>query len=119
MRRFLVLAIALVLVPAATAGGSANRPVAIVAAETSNQVIAVSLGPHGGHVLKRVHLVDPLMVAAPLHGPAVVLSPAAHTVTLLGWHSLRPLEVFHGFRDPEVARIAPGDRFAYVADGGT
>jgi DNA-binding beta-propeller fold protein YncE len=40
-------------------------------------------------------------------------------VTLLAWHSLRPIKVFHGFRDPQVARIAPGDRFAYVADGGT
>ena len=59
------------------------------------------------------------MVAAPLHGPAVVLSPATGTVTLLGWHSLRPVKVFHGFRDPEVARIAPGDRYAYVADGET
>jgi len=40
-------------------------------------------------------------------------------VTLLAWHSLRPVKVFRGFRDPEVARIAPGDRFVYVADGGT
>jgi hypothetical protein len=108
----------LLLVPGASAAAQSGRPVAIVAAETSNEVIAVSLGPHGGHVLRRAHLVDPLMVASPLHGPAVVLSPATGTVTLLAWHSLRPLKVFHGFRDPQVARIAPGDRFAYVADGG-
>jgi DNA-binding beta-propeller fold protein YncE len=119
MRRLLVLAIALVLVPAASARTSAARPVGIVVAETANQVIAVSLGPHGGRVLKRVHVVDPLMVAAPLHGPAVVLSPATGTVTLLAWHSLRTLKVFHGFRDPEVARIAPGERFVYVNDGKT
>jgi YVTN family beta-propeller protein len=112
------LAVALFVVSAASAHSSAERPVALVAAETSNQVIAVSLGPHGGRVLGRVHLVDPLMVAAPLHGPAVVLSPATGAVTLLAWHSLRPLEVFHGFRDPQVARVAPGERFAYVADGG-
>jgi DNA-binding beta-propeller fold protein YncE len=119
MRRLLVLAAALFVVPGAFAGGSGTRPVALVAAETANQVIAVSLGPHGGHVLARVHVVDPLMVAAPLHGPAVVLSPATGTVTLLAWHSLRPVEIFRGFRDPEVARIAPGDRFVYIADGGT
>jgi Lactonase, 7-bladed beta-propeller len=120
MRRLLALPVAAValLSPSATGAGSGGRPVALVTAETANQVIAVSLGPHGGHVLTRVHLVDPLMVAAPLHGPAVVLSPATGTVTLLAWHSLRPLEVFHGFRDPQVARIDPGDRFAYVADGG-
>jgi YVTN family beta-propeller protein len=57
------------------------------------------------------------MVAAPLHGPAVVVDPHG-TVTLLGWHSLRPIKVFRGFSDPQVARIAPGDRYAYVADGG-
>jgi DNA-binding beta-propeller fold protein YncE len=119
MHRLLVLAAALLLVPAASARTPASTPVAIVAAETLNQVIAVSLRPHGGQVLKRVHIVDPLMVAAPLRGSAVVLSPATGTVTLLAWHSLRPVKVFHGFRDPQVARIAPGDRFAYVADGGT
>jgi YVTN family beta-propeller protein len=118
MRRLLALATALVLVPSASAQSTARRPVAIVAAETANEVVAVSLGSHGGHVLKRVHVADPLMVAAPLHGPAVVLDPHG-TVTLLGWHSLRPIKVFHGFSDPQVARIAPGDRFAYVADGGS
>src|SRR5579862_7116090 len=119
MRRLLVLAAGLFLVPGASAGSSATRPVALVAAETANQVIAVSLGPNGGHVLKRVHIVDPLMVAAPLHGPAVVLSPATGTVTLLAWHSLRPVKIFHGFRDPEVARVAPGNRYVYVTDGET
>ena len=119
MRRLLVLVSALLLAPAASARTSAPVPVGIVAAETSNQVIAVSLGPHGGRVLKRVDIVDPLMVAAPLHGAAVVLSPATGSVTLLAWHSLRPIKVFHGFRDPEVARVAPGNRYAYVADGGT
>ena len=118
MRRLLLIAVALLLVPAASAGVPANRPVAIVAAETANEILAVSLGPHGGHVLRRVHLADPLMVAAPLHGPAVVLDPHG-TVTLLGWHSLRPIKVFRGFSNPQVARIAPGDRLAYVADGGS
>ncbi len=119
MRRLLPLAVVLVLVPAASAGTASTRPVAIVAAEASNQVIAVALGPHGGQVLKRVSVIDPLMVAAPLHGPAVVLSPRTGTVTLLAWHSLRRVKVFHGFRSPEVARVAPGDRYVYVADGRT
>jgi len=119
MRRLGLLAVALFVVPAASAGSSSERPIALVAAETANEVVAVSLGPHGGHVLRRVRVVDPLMVAAPIHGPAVVLSPAAHTVTLLAWHSLHPVKVFHGFRDPQVARIAPGQRYAYIADGGT
>jgi DNA-binding beta-propeller fold protein YncE len=108
-------ATALLIAPSAWAGG---RPVALVTAETSNEVLAVSLGSHGGKVLKRVHIADPLMVAAPLHGPAVVVS-AKGTVTLLGWHSLRPIRVLRSFRDPQVATIRPGGRYAYVADGGS
>ena len=97
---------------------AASRPVALVTAETSSEVLAVSLGKYGGKVLERVHLADPLMIAAPLHGPAVVVSPTG-TVTLLAWRTLRPLKVFHAFRSPQVATIAPGGRFGYVADGGT
>ena len=118
MRRLVGLAAVLLVVPAASARTAAYRPVAIVVAETANQVLVVSLGPHGGHVLKRGRVEDPLMVAAPLRGPAVVVNPHG-SVTLLGWHSLRPLKIFHGFRDPQVARVAPGDRYVYIADGGT
>jgi DNA-binding beta-propeller fold protein YncE len=118
MRRLLLLLIVLILVPSATAGASAGRPVALVCAEASDEVFAVSLGPHGGRVLKRVRLDDPLMVAASLRGPAVVADPHG-TVTLLGWHSLRPIKVFHGFVRPEVAAIAPGDRYAYISDAGS
>jgi len=120
VRKILVLpitAVALILSSsvAATSGG---RPVALVCAETSNEVLAVSLGPHGGKVLRQVHLDDPLMLAAPLHGPAVVVNPHG-SVTLLALHSLRPIKVFRGFDRPEVAAIAPGDRYAYVSDAGS
>lgn len=120
MRKLVALAFVVgsLLLPARVAATAGGRPVAVVTAETANEVLAVSLGPHGGRILKRVHLVDPLMVAASLHGPAVVVNPHG-TVTLLAWRSLRPIKVFHGFRTPEVARIAPGDRYAYVADGGS
>ena len=114
----LILAAALFLFSKASAGGSASRPVALVCAEASNDVFAVSLGLHGGRILRRVHLDDPLMVAAPLHGPAVVVDPHG-SVTLLSWHSLRVVKVFHGFREPEVAAVAPGDRYAYVSDAGS
>jgi YVTN family beta-propeller protein len=117
MRTLLALALVggALLSPARVAASSAGRPVALVCAEASNEVLAVSLGPHGGHVLKRVRLDDPLMVAAPQHGPAVVVDPHG-AVTLLGWHSLRPVKVLHGFQRPEVAAMAPGDRYAYVSD---
>jgi DNA-binding beta-propeller fold protein YncE len=100
----------------ATSGG--GRPVALVTAETANEVVAVSLGPHGGRILERVHLPGALMIAAPQRGPAVVVSTTG-AVTLLAWHSLRPIKVFHAFRSPKVAAIAPGGRLAYVTDGRT
>ena len=109
---------AALLLPSSVAATSGGRPVALVVAEASNEVFAVSLGPHGGRVLGRVRLDDPLMVAAPLRGPAVVLNPHG-TVTLLAWHSLRPIKVLRGFDRPEVAAIAPGDRYAYVSDAGS
>src|SRR4029079_14842000 len=109
---------AALLLPSTGAETSAGRPVALVVAEASNQVFAVSLGPHGGRVLERVRLDDPLMVAAPLHGPAVVVDPHG-TWTRLACHSLRPIKVLRGFDRPEVAAIAPGDRYAYVSDAGS
>jgi len=118
MRPFLLIAASssfLLLSSAAPAQTSSVRPVALVTAETSNEVLAVSLGPHGGRVLRRVHLVDPLMIAAAPRGPAVVVDPSG-TVTLLAWHSLRPIRVFHSFRAPKVAEIAPNGRLAYVTD---
>ena len=118
MRKLLALAlVALALLLSAPAGGatSRGRPVALVTAETANEVVAVSLGKYGGHILRRVHLVDPLMIAAPVHGPAVVVNPSG-TVTLLAWHTLRPIKVFHSFRAPKVAEIAPDGRLAYVTD---
>jgi DNA-binding beta-propeller fold protein YncE len=120
MRKILALpfAFAALLLPSSVAAQPAGRPVALVTAETANQVIAVSLGPHGGRVLRRVHLVDPLMIAAAPHGPAVVVNPSG-IVTLLAWHTLRPIKVFHGFRTPKVAAVAPNGRFAYVTDEGS
>ena len=106
----------LLLAPvAATASG---RPVALVTAETANGVVAVSLGRHGGHILRRVHLVDPLMIASAPHGPAVVVSPRG-TVTLLAWHSLRPIKIFRDFSSPKVAAVTPNGQLAYVTDEGT
>jgi DNA-binding beta-propeller fold protein YncE len=117
MRTLLALAVVAVacLLPSAGAATSSGRPVALVTAETENEVLAVSLGPDGGHILRRVHLADPLMIAAPARGPAVVVSPSG-TVTLLAWHTLRPIAAFHSFRAPKVAAIAPSGRLAYVTD---
>ena len=108
----------MLLLPAPGVATPSGRPVALVTAETANEVLAVSLGKYGGHILRRVHLDDPLMIVSAPHSPAVVVSPRG-TVTLLAWRSLRPIRVFHAFRRPEVAAIAPDGRFAYVTDDAT
>src|SRR5262245_4133265 len=115
MRKLLALPVAAVplLLPSSVAATSGGQPVALVVAETSNELFAVSLGRDGGHVLKRVHLDDPLMVATTLHGPAVVVNPHGR-VTLLAWHSLRPIRCSMRFASrrsppslPEVATPTP------------
>ena len=115
-RLLVVLVAALALV----AGGSARRaggsPVALVTAETANEVLAVSLP--GGKVRRRVHLRGPQAIAALQAGPAVVVSPSG-TVTLLAWHSLRVLKVFRSFRSPQIAAITPDGEWAYVTDAVT
>jgi DNA-binding beta-propeller fold protein YncE len=98
---------------ARTAGGS---PVALVTAETENEVLAVSLP--GGNVLRRVHLHDPQTIAAGAAGPAVVVSPSG-TVTILAWRSLHVLAVLRDFRSPQIAAITPDGKWAYITDGGS
>ncbi|MGH3009870.1 MAG: YncE family protein [Gaiellaceae bacterium] len=113
------IALALVTVAALmfAGGGSARTeggsPVALVTAETANEVLAVSLPE--GKVLRRVHVYDPQTIAAGVVGPAVVASPSG-TVTILAWRSLRVLAVLHGFRSPQIAAITPDRKWAYVTD---
>ena len=53
-----VAVLRVLLLPARGAATSSGRPVALVTAETANEVLAVSLGKYGGHILRRVHLDD-------------------------------------------------------------
>jgi YVTN family beta-propeller protein len=99
--------------PARVAGGT---PVALVTAESANEVLAVSLP--GGKVLRRVHLPDPQAICAEPNGQAVVVSPEG-TVTLLDWRSLKVLGVLRDFRSPQIAAITPDGEWAYVTDAGT
>jgi DNA-binding beta-propeller fold protein YncE len=112
----LFVAVVFVLLPSASgAVTDGGRPVALVSAETESQVLAVSVGKYGGHILRRVHLADPLMIASASHGPAVVVNPRG-TVTLLAWHSLKPIKTFHDFRSPKVAAVTANGQLAYVTD---
>lgn len=109
--------VALALLARAAAGtAGTGSTVALVTAETSNEVLAVSLS--SGRVVHRVHLADPVTIAARAGEPAVVVSPAG-TVTLLDPDTLRPLATLRSFRSPQIAAYAPAGGIAYVTDSGT
>jgi len=118
-RLLVAVGVAVVVLEAANASSArpaGGSPVALVTAESSDEVLAVSLPT--GKVLRRVHIVNPQAIAAQPSGPAVVVSPSG-TVTLLAYHSLRPLKVFRSLRSPQIAAITPDGKWAYVTDSAT
>jgi len=118
MRRTLLLVVVSIGVAAATlatVARSGGTPVALVTAETENELLAVN--PWSGQVLRRVHVpADPENVAATGDAPVVVVSTRGAAVTLLDWRTLEPLAVIHGFGSPHIPAIAADHRHAYVTD---
>lgn len=95
------------------ATNAAPAPEALVTAETENQLVAVNM--RSGRVIRRVAVpADPENVAA--SGVAVVVSPAAGTVSLVSAGSLRVAKELHGFTSPQIASISPDGEYAYVSD---
>jgi DNA-binding beta-propeller fold protein YncE len=120
------LALAALMLPASTAVAlpSGGTPVALVTAETENQLIAVSFPD--GRVLRRVTVPeDPQNVVANAE-VAIVVSPGSGAVSLLGSRSLEVTKILRGFGSPHLAalapRLCPGRRppcrsgWAYVTD---
>jgi DNA-binding beta-propeller fold protein YncE len=101
--------------PFTSAHRAGGTPVALITAEKSNELFALSLP--GGRVLRRIHLPDPQTIAATGKSQMVVVSPKA--VTLLDWRSLRVLRVLRGFHSPQVAAITPDGEWVYVTDAAT
>jgi DNA-binding beta-propeller fold protein YncE len=115
MRRALPLLL-LVLLAAPASAARGRSPVALVTAETENQLIAVSLP--SGHVIRRLHMpADPENVEACTGvRTAVVISTRGRAVTLVDTKRLRIIRVLHGFQKPHIAAITPSGRYAYVTD---
>jgi DNA-binding beta-propeller fold protein YncE len=110
------LSLAALVLPAsgAVARSSGGTPVALVTAETENQLIAVSVPD--GKVLRRVTVpADPQNVVADQR-TAVVVSPGSGAVTLLDARTLRVRKVFRGLGAPHLAAIDSTGRWAYVTD---
>ena len=114
MRRALLL-VAILLLPAASrAAPQGGTPVALVTAETEDQLLAVAL-PSGG-VEKRLKMpADPQNVEAN-NSVAVVVSTRAGAVTLVDAQRLRVTRIFRGLGSPHIAALSPNGQFAYVTD---
>ena len=103
-RTLLLLIAAALLAPASQARVTGGTPVALVTAETLNQLIALDLP--SGQVLKRLDMpADPENVEA-YGSNAVVVSARAGAVTLLAPSSLRIRKVIRGFGAPHLAAFA-------------
>lgn len=110
------------LVAVAALGGGAARgggsPVALVTAETQNQLLAIALP--SGKVLRRLRMpADPENVAVVGAEHVVVVSPRAGAVTVLATPSLRIVRVLRGFSDPHVVAATADLQGVYVTDDGS
>src|SRR5919197_4364718 len=113
--------VALLVAVVALGGGSARgggSPVALVTAETQNQLLAIELP--SGHVLKRLRMpADPENVAVAGGKRAVVVSPRAGAVTVVATPSLRIVRVLRGFVSPHIVTATADLHGAYVTDDGS
>jgi DNA-binding beta-propeller fold protein YncE len=114
-RALLILAAAAMLAPSSQAMlASGGRPIALVTAETMNELLAVSLP--GGRILKRLPMpADPENVETS-DRTAVVVSTRGAAVTLVDVRRLRVVKVLRGFGSPHIPLIGADGRFAYVTD---
>jgi DNA-binding beta-propeller fold protein YncE len=114
MKRVLLLLAILALPAGSHAARQGGEPVALVTAETQNQLIAVDLP--SGKILRRLPMpADPQNVEA---GPrtAVVVSTRAGAVTLVNVFTLRIRKTIRGFASPHIAALSPDGRYVYVTD---
>lgn len=95
-RALLVVTLAVAASPSSNAARLGGTPVALVTAETENELVEVEVPD--GRILGRLHLPDdPQNVVATNH-LAVVVSTSAGAVTLVDPSPLRVVRVFRGFR---------------------
>jgi len=114
-RALLILAAAALVAPSSQARvASGGNPVALVTAETMNELLAVSLPD--GRILKRLRMpADPENVETS-DRTAVVVSTRGAAVTLVDVRRLRVAKVLRGFGSPHIPLIGRDGRFAYVTD---
>jgi DNA-binding beta-propeller fold protein YncE len=108
------LACAALLLPASQAGAGGGRMIALVTAETANQLVAVDLP--SGRIVERLRMpADPQNVAV-CGGTAAVVSVRAGAVTLVDTSTLRIRRVLRDFASPHIPACSPDGRYVYVTD---
>jgi DNA-binding beta-propeller fold protein YncE len=109
-----LLLIAVLALPAASHAGGKRGPIALVTAETQNQLLAVDL--RSGRVVRRLHMpADPENVEA-YAGEVAVVSARGGAVTLVDGRTLRIQRIIRGFGAPHIAAFSPGGDYLYVSD---
>jgi YVTN family beta-propeller protein len=99
---------------AGTGSATSRRAVALVTAESLNQLVAVDLP--SGRVLRRLPLPpDPENVESETD-LAVVVSPQAGAVSIVDAHRLRVIRILRGFGAPHIAAFSRDGKLVYVTD---
>jgi DNA-binding beta-propeller fold protein YncE len=115
MKRALLTVFSLALLaPASQARVAGGTPVALVAAETTNRLIAVALP--SGRILKRLPMPDDPQNVAVCGRTAAVVSVRAGAVTLVDTSTLKVRRVLRGFGAPHIPACSPDGRYIYVTD---
>lgn len=114
MKRALLLLATLAVPAASHAASRGGEPVALVTAETENQLIAVDLP--SGRVVKRLAMpADPENVEAESDA-AVVVSTRGGAVTVVQLPRIRIRKTIRGFAAPHIVALSPRGGYAYVTD---
>lgn len=109
--------LAVLAVPAGSqAAARGGEPVALVTAETVNQLLVVDLRSH--EVVRRLPMpADPENVETTGGDTAAaVVSTRAGAVTLLSLPKLRVRRTIRGFASPHIAAFSPNGHYLYVTD---
>jgi len=116
VKRALLLLAILALPAASHAARQGGTPVALVTAETVNQLLVVDLDSR--KVIRRIPMpADPENVEANgINTAAAVVSARAGAVTLLSLPRLRVRRTIRGFASPHIAAFSPSGRYLYVTD---
>jgi DNA-binding beta-propeller fold protein YncE len=110
------LLLALLVLPASShAAQEGGETVALVTAETLNQLLVVDLG--SGEVVRRLGMpANPQNVETTRADDAGAVVSTSGAVTVLGLPQLRVRRTIRGFGEPHIAAFSPRGRYLYVTD---